>query len=334
MLGLSESHPIINNFIGTSLRISALIKWNFHCPYGRLFFKVLILDGKQLGQLLCERLKQRVSDFQLRYGTLPGLAVIEVGEIEASHIYVNRKIKACQMAGFQSYRFKYPKSLSGEQLTAKIQALNRDPAVHGILIQLPLPGHLKAQEVFSYLDPKKDPDGLTLENKALLWAGQPRIAPCTAAGILALLQHYKVELAGKKAVVVGRSQIVGLPTAGLLLQYQATVTVCHSRTPNLSEVTVLGDIVVVSAGKKWLLSKKDFKKGAVVIDVGIHRNRQNGRTVLTGDVEPEGLDSHLKALSPVPGGVGPMTIAFLLENTFLLAKQLEDEKLKNLDRFQ
>lgn len=287
---------------------------------------MIVLDGKTLSLSLREKLKTKVLGFQREYGKIPGLAVILTGHNEASHIYVKRKITACREAGFQTYKYEYPEKVSREELIKKIRELNNTKKVHGILIQLPLPDHLNEEKILSLIKPEKDPDGLTPENRGLLWSGRPRIVPCTAFGVITLLNHYNIPLAGKKAVVIGRSQIVGLPTAAQLLQHQATVTICHSRTQNLSHITAQGDIVVVSAGKKELLSKKDFKKGAVVVDVGIHREIKTGKNFLTGDVNTEGLEDHLKALSPVPGGVGPMTVAMLLENTFLLAESQEKKR--------
>ena len=287
---------------------------------------MLILDGKSLSLSLREKLKKKTLDFRAKYGKVPGLAVLQAGDNEASHIYVDRKIKACKEAGFQSYRFKYHQNTSLKDMKAKILVLNKDPEIHGILIQLPLPEHLNKDRVLSLIKPEKDPDGLTMENQGLFWSGRPRVVPCTAFGIIRLLKHYNAPIAGKKAVVVGRSQIVGLPTAACLLQNQATVTICHSQTRNLSQFTISADIVVACTGKKELLSKQDFKKGAVVIDVGIHREPHQKKILLKGDVKKEGLDTHLKAFSPVPGGVGPMTIAMLLENTFSLAESLEKKK--------
>ena len=268
-------------------------------------------------------MQKKVFKFEAEYRKKPGLAVLRVGNDKASIVYVGRKIKACEKVGFKSYEFTYPHSVSFESLTKDIQNLNRDPEIHGILIQLPLPSHLKREQVLSLIKPEKDPDGLTVKNKGLFWAGKSGVVPCTALGIISLLKHYHIPLSGKRAVVVGRSQIVGLPTMACLLREEATVTVCHSRTQCLSDITTQADIVVVAAGKKEFLSKKDFKKGAVVVDVGIHRVVENGKTTLKGDVDTKGLKDWLSALSPVPGGVGPMTIAMLLENTFLLAKNVE-----------
>lgn len=290
---------------------------------------MIVLDGKSLGEKIRERLKKKVFDFQAAYKKKPGLSVLRVGDNKASLIYVGRKMKACEEAGFLSRELTYPQSVSFQSLASDIQALNRDSEVHGILIQLPLPSHLDKEELLSLVEPEKDPDGLTIQNRGLLWAGRPRVIPCTALGIIKLLKHYSIPLMGKRAVVVGRSQIVGLPTAASLLQEAATVTVCHSRTQCLSEITVEADIVVVAVGKPGLLSKKDFKKGAVVVDVGIHRVEESGRGILKGDVNPKDLENWLSAFSPVPGGVGPMTIAMLLENTFSLAESAEKQNIKS-----
>lgn len=284
---------------------------------------MIILNGKSLGEKLRERLKKRVFEFQTAYRKKPGLAVLRVGDNKASLIYVGRKIKASEEVGFVSRELTYPHSVSARRMAKDIQELNKDSQIHGILIQLPLPSHLDKEELLSLVEPEKDPDGLTIQNRGLLWAGRPQVVPCTALGIIKLLKHYFIPLMGKRAVVIGRSQIVGLPAAACLLREAATVTVCHSHTQRLSEITAAADIVVVAAGKQELLSKKDFKKGAVVVDVGIHRIKENGRDILKGDVNPEGMENWLSAFSPVPGGVGPMTIAMLLENTFFLAENAE-----------
>ena len=274
-----------------------------------------ILDGK----LLSEKIFQRLSE-KLKTGDfVPGLAICLVGEDPASQVYVKHKIKACDRVGFYSVLKKYPANITLSQIKTEIKALNQDPKIHGILVQLPLPSTFSEKEILSFVNPKKDVDALTLENKALLWAGSPRLIPCTPKGIMSLLKAYQISIKGQKAVVVGRSQIVGLPMFQQLLSHQATVTVCHSQTQNLSLICQSADIVVVCAGQKYLLSKKDFKKGAVVVDVGIHKTKQG----LCGDVHPEGLKEHLSALTPVPGGVGPMTIASLLENGFQLAQNFK-----------
>ena len=274
-----------------------------------------ILDGKFLSREIFKELALKVQNFKER--DVPGLAVCLIGDDPASQVYVRSKIKACETVGFYSLLKKYPVIISPQELKQEITALNKNPKIHGILVQLPLPSHLCEKEVLSWIDPKKDVDALTLENQALLWSGKPRVAPCTPKGIISLLKYYKISLSSRQAVVVGRSQIVGLPIFQQLLSHNATVTICHSHTSHLSSICQTGDIVVVCAGKRHLLSQKDFKKGAVVVDVGIHKKDNK----LYGDVNPEGLESHLFALTPVPGGVGPMTIASLLENCFLLFQQ-------------
>ena len=278
-----------------------------------------ILNGKVLSEKIFKDIFDEVQKLKKNHGLKPGLAVCLVGDDPASALYVQNKIKACEKANFYSVLKKFPKDISTESLKKEILTLNTDNKIHGILVQLPLSEGLCEREVLSWIDPKKDVDALTLENKALLWQGKPRVIPCTPKGIISLLKHYEISMAGKTAVVVGRSQIVGLPMFQQLLSQNATVTVCHSQTKNLSEFCRLADIVVACAGVKGLLSKKDFKKGAVVVDVGIHRVDNK----LYGDVNREDLEDHLSALSPVPGGVGPMTIASLLENCVFLAKNFE-----------
>ncbi len=281
---------------------------------------MIYLDGKLLSHSLIENLKSRVLNFQKKYSTVPGLAVVLVGDDSASRVYVRQKLKQCSNVGFHSVLKEFPSDVRAHDLKKQIKEFNEDPKFHGILVQLPLPSSLKEEEVLSWLDPKKDVDGLTLENKALLWSNRPRVIPCTPLGIIRLLKHYKISIEGQKALVVGRSQIVGLPMAQQLLFHQATVTICHSKTKNLKQECSQADIVIACAGKKALLNKDYFKKDAVVVDVGIHRVVKNSKTYLVGDVQPDGLENHLKALSPVPGGVGPMTIAMLLENTLHLSE--------------
>lgn len=277
---------------------------------------MIILDGKLLSKKIFQKISIEVQKFEKKHSFVPGLAVILIGENPASEVYVRNKIKACQQVGFHSVLKKFPASISKEKLKKQIDELNADKKIHGILVQLPLPSSLAEKEILSWIDPKKDVDALTLENKALLWSGNPRVVPCTPQGVIALLKHYEISIKGKRAVVIGRSQIVGLPMFQQLLSQQATVTLCHSHTNNLSEICRQADIVVVCVGKKGIVGKEDFKKGAVVVDVGIHRSDNK----LCGDVQAEGLEDHLSAFTPVPGGVGPMTIAMLLENSFKLAR--------------
>ncbi len=274
-----------------------------------------LLDGKKLSQEILQKISIEVEEFKKKQSRPPGLAVILLGDDPASAIYVKNKIRACQQVGFYSVLKKCPQSISKMDLKKHVEQLNNDKNIHGILIQLPLPPDFNEKEILSWIDPKKDVDGLTLENKALFWSGQPRVIPCTVQGIMDLLKHYDIPIKGQKALVVGRSQIVGLPLFQQLLSHQATVTVAHSQTRDLPALSRTADIVVLCTGKKGLLGKEDLKKGGVVVDVGIYREGQK----LYGDVRREGLDGHLFALSPVPGGVGPMTIAGLLKNGLHLA---------------
>lgn len=277
-----------------------------------------VLNGKNLARKYQEYIKNFVLEFKKKNKCVPGLAVILVGEDPASAIYVRNKIKACEKTGIFSFEHKLPKDSSEIQILSLLEKLNKDHRVHGILIQLPLPEHLNAQRILSFIDPKKDVDALTAENMGLLLLNRPRVCPCTPAGVMALLRYYQIPIEGKKAVVVGRSDIVGKPMALLLLQAQATVTICHSKTPNVSLFTSFADLVVVAAGQRQFLGSQDFKAGAVVVDVGLHRSFSPQNT-LCGDVKQEGLGEKLEALTPVPGGVGPMTVTVLLENTCRLA---------------
>ena len=277
---------------------------------------MILLDGKFLSQKIFDDLSNKIQTLQTT--SVPSLAVCLIGDNPASFVYVRNKIKACQKVGIKSIKKHFPASISKEDLKKEIEKLNQDSQVQALLIQLPLPQKFSEEEVLSWVDPKKDVDGLTLQNKALLWSGKAVVIPCTPKGILSLLSYYKIPIKGQKAVVVGRSQIVGLPLFQQLVSKNATVTLCHSHTKGLSDICNQADLVFACAGQRHLLSKKDFKKGAVVVDVGIHRGENKK---LYGDVNPEGLETHLSALSPVPGGVGPMTIASLLENTILLTKK-------------
>lgn len=298
------------------------------------------LDGKRVSAARRERLKEKVEAFRSKSGVQPGLAVILVGEDPASQVYVASKIKSCREVGMNSIEHRLPSDTTMPELLALVAQLNQDDAVHGILVQLPLPSQLKEDQVLDALDPKKDVDGLKTESMGLLWTGRPRAIPCTPAGIMAILDHYGIGVEGMEAVVVGRSNIVGKPMAHLLSQANATVTLCHSRTKDLAWHTRSADLVVVAAGKPRFLGKDDFKKGSVVIDVGIHRlevqegeaqssnkeelravpNASRAKAKLCGDVRFEELENWASAATPVPGGVGPMTITMLLENTFHLAQ--------------
>lgn len=275
------------------------------------------LDGRAYAGELRESLKGRVESFQETSGITPCLAVVLVGDDPASQVYVSHKIKACKKAGIKSVEQRLPSDTKEADLISVVEGLNKDPSVHGILVQLPLPPSINEERVIDSISPLKDADGLSVENLGLLLAGRKRVAPCTPSGVIELLKRNNIEISGQRAVVVGRSQIVGKPMALLLLQENATVTICHSRTKDMRAHLKEADLVVVAAGKPEFLGKDDFKKGCVVVDVGIHR-KENGK--LCGDVRAAELEDVVSALSPVPGGVGPMTIAMLLENTLKLAK--------------
>jgi len=280
---------------------------------------MIILDGKKVSQARREALKPRIEAFTKKAGRAPHLVVVLVGQNLASQVYVRNKIKACESLGMLSTKIELPDSLSQQALEDTIRKLNETPNVDGILVQLPLPKGLKEEPILEILSPEKDSDGFTYQSLGYLWGGKPFVAPCTPAGVMSILAHYQINPSGMKAVVVGRSNIVGKPMAHLLTTADATVTLCHSRTKNLSEYTKAADLVVVAAGKKHLLGKEDFKKDAIVIDVGMHGSGEGSG--VTGDVRFEGLEGWVKAATPVPGGVGPMTITTLLENTVTLAEK-------------
>lgn len=281
------------------------------------------LSGTEVSRIRQEKLKERIVQFKAKAGRAPGLAVIIVGVDPASQVYVRNKVKTCGAVGIESFHFELPASISEAELKAKVEELNRDSRVDGILVQLPLPRHLNSEAVLETILPQKDPDGLTVGNLGLLFAGKKRVAPCTPWGVMAILEHYKIPVAGQNAVVIGRSNIVGKPMAQLLLEANATVTICHSKTKDLHLHTRAADIVVVAAGQPRFIGREAFKPGAVVIDVGIHRPTDGAFAgKLCGDVRFEEIEGHARAATPVPGGVGPMTIQMLMENTVKLAELL------------
>jgi methylenetetrahydrofolate dehydrogenase (NADP+)/methenyltetrahydrofolate cyclohydrolase len=280
---------------------------------------MLILDGKEVSKVVRASLVPRVQRFKELTGRAPQLTVVIVGDDKASHVYVQNKKKACEAVGMSSTVYELPANTSQQELNNLLIQLDNNDGVDGILVQLPLPKHLNSEEVLEILDSAKDPDALTFRSLGYFFAGKPVVSPCTPTGVMTILKHYGLSVEGKKAVVVGRSNIVGKPMAQLLTEANATVTVCHSKTPNLSEYTKQADIVVVAAGKARFLGKEDFKKGAIVIDVGIHGSGQGGK--LCGDVRFDELEGWASAATPVPGGVGPMTITTLLQNTCLLAEK-------------
>lgn len=269
-----------------------------------------IIDGKQISSQIKEELRDRVSALRSR-GVEITLAVIIVGEDPASKVYVNNKKKACEFIGIRSLSYELPETTTEEELLQLIQDLNGRTDVNGILVQLPVPKHIDEQKIIHAIDPKKDVDGFHTQNVGSLCVGQKGFVSCTPAGISQLLRRSDISIAGKECVVIGRSNIVGKPMALLMLQENATVTVCHSRTENLKEVCKRADILIVAIGKPRMITAEYVKEGAVVIDVGIHRDENNK---LCGDVNYEDVAPHCSAITPVPGGVGPMTIAMLMNN--------------------
>jgi methylenetetrahydrofolate dehydrogenase (NADP+)/methenyltetrahydrofolate cyclohydrolase len=269
-----------------------------------------ILDGKSLAAATRATLKSKVAALVQR-GVRPGLAVIIAGDDPASKVYVRNKTSACEEIGVRSQQIDYPASVTQEELIARIRKLNADPAVHGILVQLPLPKHIDSARVLEAIAPAKDVDGFHEANLGALMAGRPGVVPCTPLGCMRLVEHAGVKIAGSHAVVLGRSNIVGKPVAHLLLQRDATVTICHSKSRDLKGITRQADILVAAVGRPKLVGAEMVKPGACVIDVGINR-LPDGK--LAGDVDYAAVKEIAGWITPVPGGVGPMTIAMLLEN--------------------
>ena len=278
----------------------------------------LILGGKSLSAALRDTLAVEVAEFTSRRGRKPGLAVVIVGEDPASQIYVRQKARACEQVGMHSLVDRLPIDTSQETLLARVRELNGDDRFDGILVQLPLPAQIREEAVIEAVSPRKDVDGFHPVNLGNLLLDRPGCVPCTPLGIMKILEHYDVDPAGMEAVVIGRSHIVGKPLALLLLRKNATVTLCHSRTGNLARHTRRADLIVAAVGKAGLLKPDMVKRGAVVIDVGI--NRLEGKKI-AGDADFEGLLPLVRAITPVPGGVGPMTITMLLSNTLQAARR-------------
>jgi methylenetetrahydrofolate dehydrogenase (NADP+)/methenyltetrahydrofolate cyclohydrolase len=276
-----------------------------------------IIDGRKVADTIRGECRERVDALRAS-GIIPGLAVIVVGANAASQIYVRNKIKACHDVGIHSYKFEYPEDVDPRTVIAKIETLNADPEVHGILVQLPLPGHFDLPQVLEAISPDKDVDGFHLYNVGGLVIGNTVFPPCTPYGVLKLLESENVTLEGKNVVVVGASNIVGKPMALMLMQRDATVCICHAKTRDLAQFTLLADILVVAAGHPNLILPQMVRTGAVVIDVGINR-LPDGR--LVGDVDFEGVRHKASAITPVPGGVGPMTVTMLLVNTIASAER-------------
>ena len=276
------------------------------------------IDGNALSQKLRAEVTLRTTALKAK-GITPGLAVILVGENPASQVYVRNKVKACEDSGLHSILEKHPASLTEAALLNRIKALNQDTSIHGILVQLPLPEHIDAQKVIEAISPAKDVDGFHIASAGALMTGMPGFWPCTPYGCMKMLESIGYELKGKHAVVIGRSNIVGKPMALMLLQKNATVTICHSATQDLKAITLQADVIVAAVGKRNILTADMVKPGAVVLDVGMNRN-EDGK--LCGDIDFAGVEQVAGYITPVPGGVGPMTITMLLINTLEAAERI------------
>ena len=282
-----------------------------------------IIDGKMFAENLKEEIARKVETLKINHNLTPGLAVVLVGTDPASQVYVRNKNKSTNAAGMNSFEYLMDDNVSEEDLIAKVKELNKDPIVHGILVQLPLPKHINEAAVIETITPEKDVDGFHVINSGLLATGGKGMVPCTPQGCIMMLKNHLGNLSGLDAVVVGRSNIVGKPMAQLLLNESCTVPIAHSRTKNLAEVVGRSDIVVAAVGVPELVKGDWIKKGATVIDVGINRiEMEDGKTRLVGDVEFKVAVQRAGAITPVPGGVGPMTIAVLLQNTVTAACRL------------
>ena len=280
-----------------------------------------IIDGKKIAQEIKDELREKVLALQ-EEGVSVSLAVIQVGDDPASSVYVNNKKKACAYIGIRSVAYELGEETTEDELLSLIDELNRDASVNGILVQLPLPSHIREEQIIRAIDPKKDVDGFHPENVGRLVTGGKGFVSCTPAGIIQLLKRSGIAIRGKNCVVVGRSNIVGKPMAMLMLRENATVTVCHSKTKNLQRVCRRADILICAVGRAKYFTKDYVKDGAVVIDVGMHRDENNK---LCGDVDFNDVKDCVSAITPVPGGVGPMTIAMLMSNCVQAAK-MKDEK--------
>jgi methylenetetrahydrofolate dehydrogenase (NADP+) / methenyltetrahydrofolate cyclohydrolase len=276
------------------------------------------IDGNALSQKLRAEVTLRTTALKAK-GITPGLAVILVGENPASQVYVRNKVKACEDSGLHSILEKHPASLTEAALLNRIKALNQGTSIHGILVQLPLPEHIDAQKVIEAISPAKDVDGFHIASAGALMTGMPGFWPCTPYGCMKMLESIGYELKGKHAVVIGRSNIVGKPMALMLLQKNATVTICHSATQDLKAITLQADVIVAAVGKRNILTADMVKPGAVVLDVGMNRNEEGK---LCGDVDFAGVEQVAGYITPVPGGVGPMTITMLLINTLEAAERI------------
>ena len=276
-----------------------------------------ILDGKAVSQRVKNALKDETEKFVEKYGIKPGLAVVIVGDDPASRVYVNSKKKACAEIGYYSEEHALPESTTEDELLSLVEKLNGDEKIHGILVQLPLPKHIDEEKIINAINPKKDVDAFHPVNVGKIMIGNFDFLPCTTAGVMELIDDAGIDLTGKNCVVVGRSNIVGKPQAMLLLHKNATVTICHSKTKNIKEITKNADVLVAAVGRAQMFDGDYIKDGAVVIDVGMNR-LENKK--LVGDVDFESAEKKASYITPVPGGVGPMTIAMLMKNTLTAAK--------------
>jgi methylenetetrahydrofolate dehydrogenase (NADP+) / methenyltetrahydrofolate cyclohydrolase len=281
-----------------------------------------LIDGNALSKQLRAQVAADTAALKAQ-GLTPGLAVVLVGDNQASQVYVRNKVKACEDAGLHSVLEKYEATMTEADLLARVEALNNDDSIHGILVQLPLPAHIDAQKVIEAISPAKDVDGFHIASAGALMTGMPGFWPCTPYGCMKMLESIGYDLKGKHAVVIGRSNIVGKPMALMLLQKDATVTVAHSRTQNLKALTLQADVIVAAVGKRNVLTADMVKPGAVVLDVGMNRNDEGK---LCGDVDFDGVKEVAGYITPVPGGVGPMTITMLLVNTLESAQRALSEK--------
>lgn len=276
-----------------------------------------IIDGKKVSAEVKEEVKRQTQKLKETHGVIPGLAVVIVGDDPASRVYVNNKKKACEFVGFKSEEYALPSETTQQELLNLVETLNNKDDINGILVQLPLPKHLDDKAVIAAINPKKDVDAFHAVNVGKIMLGEYDFLPCTPAGVMEMLHSYNIEVSGKNCVVIGRSNIVGKPMAMLLLHENGTVIVCHSRTKNLAEMTKQADILVAAVGRPKFVTADMVKDGAVVIDVGMDRD-ENGK--LCGDVDFENVKNKCSYITPVPGGVGPMTIATLMKNTLKAAK--------------
>ena len=281
----------------------------------------VIIDGKKFVDELCEQLKTDIEQLKRESKLEPCIAVVLVGDDPASQVYVRNKVKRCEQLGIRSIEHRLGDDTTQQQLLTLVGQLNNDSAVHGILVQLPVPEQIDDAAVLAAIDPRKDVDGFHVANMGALAVGENRLVPCTPLGSMMLLRDQLGDLSGKHAVVIGRSNIVGKPMALLLLQANCTVTIVHSRTKNIAELCAQADILVAAVGKPRFVQADWVKPGAVVIDVGINRIEEDGKSKLVGDVDYDAVAAKAQAITPVPGGVGPMTIACLMYNTVTTAKQ-------------